>query len=98
MPRPERGQSYSEVIQVTFLPRLRTRLGFGVRQRGFMAVSYNPYMARMLLVEDDRKTALAYESLLAVQRPDIAIDTVVSAERALLRLSEMAYDVILSEF
>ena len=52
----------------------------------------------MLLVEDDRKTALAYESLLSVQRPDIAIDTVFSAERALLRLLETDYDVILSDF
>ncbi|WP_447985897.1 response regulator [Nitrospira sp. Nam74] len=52
----------------------------------------------MLLVEDDRRTALAYESLLALQRPDIAIDTVFSAQRALLCLSEMAYDVILSDF
>ncbi len=33
-----------------------------------------------------------------MQRPDIAIDTVFSAERALLRLSETDYDVILSDF
>lgn len=52
----------------------------------------------MLLVEDDRPTALAYEALLSVGHPDVAIETVWSAEAALLRLAHSDYDVIVSDF
>ena len=52
----------------------------------------------MLLVEDDRRTAFAYESLLASKHPDIAVETVFCAEDALLHLSKRDYDLILSDF
>lgn len=52
----------------------------------------------MLLVEDDRATALAYESLLSIGHPDVAVETVWSAEAALLRLARSDYDVIVSDF
>jgi DNA-binding NtrC family response regulator len=52
----------------------------------------------MLLVEDDRPTALAYEALLNIGHPDIAVETVWSAEVALLRLAKSDYDVIVSDF
>jgi DNA-binding NtrC family response regulator len=52
----------------------------------------------MLLVEDDRPTALAYEALLNIGRPDIAVETVWSAEAALVRLTQSDYDVIVSDF
>ena len=52
----------------------------------------------MLLVEDDRPTALAYESLLSIGHPDLAVETVWSAEAALLRLAKSDYDVIVSDF
>lgn len=55
-------------------------------------------MRKMLLVEDDRATALAYEALLGIEHPEIAVETVWSAEAALLRLSERNYDVIVSDF
>jgi DNA-binding NtrC family response regulator len=52
----------------------------------------------MLLVEDDRRTALAYEALLSLDHPDIAVETVWSAEAALLRLAKSDYDIIVSDF
>lgn len=52
----------------------------------------------MLLVEDDRPTALAYEALLSIGHPDVAVETVWSAEAALLRLAKSDYDVIVSDF
>jgi DNA-binding NtrC family response regulator len=55
-------------------------------------------MSRILLVEDDRRTAFAYESLLMAKRSDIAVETVFSAEEGLLHLSNGNYDVILSDF
>lgn len=55
-------------------------------------------MRTMLLVEDDRPTALAYEALLSVGHPDVAVETVWSAEAALLRLAQSNYDVIVSDF
>ncbi|HET7058062.1 MAG TPA: response regulator [Nitrospiraceae bacterium] len=55
-------------------------------------------MFSMLLVEDDRRTAFAYESLLAAEHPDIAVETVFCAEDALLHLSKRNYDLILSDF
>ena len=55
-------------------------------------------MRKMLLVEDDRATALAYEALLSLEHPEITVETVWSAEAALLRLSESDYDVIVSDF
>lgn len=61
-------------------------------------MSYNSYMFSMLLVEDDRRTALAYESLLAAEHPDITVETVFSAEHALRHLSRGNYDLILSDF
>lgn len=55
-------------------------------------------MFKMLLVEDDRRTAFAYESLLEARHPDIAVETVFCAEDALLQLSKRNYDLILSDF
>lgn len=55
-------------------------------------------MRTMLLVEDDRPTALAYEALLSVGHPDVAVEIVWSAEAALLRLAHSHYDVIVSDF
>ena len=55
-------------------------------------------MFKLLLVEDDRKTAFAYESLLEARHPDIAVETVFCAEDALLQLSKKNYDLILSDF
>lgn len=52
----------------------------------------------MLLVEDDRRTAFAYESLLAAKQPDMVVETVFCAEDALLHLSKRDYDLILSDF
>ena len=49
-------------------------------------------------MEDDRRTAFAYESLLMAKRSDIAVETVFSAEEGLLHLSRGNYDVILSDF
>lgn len=49
-------------------------------------------------MEDDRRTAFAYESLLTAKRSDIAVETVFSAEEGLLHLSKGNYDVILSDF
>ena len=63
-----------------------------------MADSYNADMAKMLLVEDDRRTALAYDALLAVKRPDLVVETVFCAEQALRHLSMSSYDLILSDF
>jgi DNA-binding NtrC family response regulator len=55
-------------------------------------------MFRMLLVEDDRRTAFAYESLLAAKQPEMVVETVFCAEDALLHLSKRNYDLILSDF
>lgn len=55
-------------------------------------------MYRILLVEDDRRTALAYEALLAAKHPHVAVETAFSAERALLHLSQRNYDLIVSDF
>ncbi len=55
-------------------------------------------MRTMLLVEDDRPTALAYEALFGVGHPDVAVETVWSAEAALVRLAHSDYDVIVSDF
>ena len=55
-------------------------------------------MRRILLVEDDRRAALAYEALLAVEHPHVAVDTVYCAEHALLCLSQRNYDLIVSDF
>lgn len=55
-------------------------------------------MPKMLLVEDDRSTALAYEALLSMDRADLTVKTVWSAEAALLCLAKTNYDVIVSDF
>jgi DNA-binding NtrC family response regulator len=55
-------------------------------------------MRTILLVEDDRRAAFAYEALLAAEHPHIAVDTVYCAEHALLCLSQRNYDVIVSDF
>src|SRR5688500_12392115 len=55
-------------------------------------------MRTMLLVEDDRPTALAYEALFGVGHPDVAVETVWSAEAALVRLAHSDYDLIVSDF
>lgn len=60
--------------------------------------SYDLQMLRLLLVEDDPRTAFAYESLLRANRPDMAVEVVFSAEEGLLHLSNGNYDVILSDF
>ena len=49
-------------------------------------------------MEDDRRTAFAYESLLTAKHADIAVEIVFSAEEGLLHLSKGNYDVILSDF
>ena len=63
-----------------------------------MADSYNADMVKMLLVEDDRRTVLAYDALLAAKRPDLVVETVFCAEQALRHLSMSSYDLILSDF
>lgn len=52
---------------------------------------------RLLIVDDDSATAMAYRELFAVSRPRMVVDVTLTAEAALRCVRHGPYDVILSD-
>jgi signal transduction histidine kinase len=54
-------------------------------------------IARVLVVDDDPRLLMALSEMLAVTMPTLAVDTSSSAQRALFKIEQVDYDVIVSD-